>query len=847
MLRALRAVRLNPAGEPAASGNYRLLDYVESAGLSLEHIVLRVRDALARGRAMESLLRGQAGSVALVAAEDEDEDEEDRAEAEADQQGGDAGGGQGAAGPSGPGADLQDIVLSAGLPRGTYLGWNKMKPRLRARGGWMALIRRAARVGVFTEGEGRNTFGLPYPQAYPLLWGDWEAPEDAFYSIISSNLLIQPQLASLYQSIGTRVHMRLALRAITGAAGAFTQDGRAYLAGYDERTFVFAAADADIEQAARRRAPAPGVLEGSRAQRGQPVYRREQAPGPPGSSIVSMQGDCFEYCVADDSIGTSAAFSDRLVREFVVPSMRELPQPSMRNLVAAALERAGMGRHRVRLLATEMPVFHPFAMALPKGSARARFLQTQVDFVGLATPLEGRRAQLPGGLVIGEYKTFMEASKAGRPLPDSKAMKQAISNARMFEAMTGLRVSFCVVMVAARSRGQLGRAGPVIVQVLKLRHPGDTPLLESVASVLLEPLGKGSGLLYADAGVVAAFPDVSAFTKSWRDSAEEQQLPRTPHPADLVHLDSVSRMAIWGPQGRAGGGGGAADPRGGPTSPGNSSQGGGSEGGAPPSEPPSSGEEEAGRAVPTRRSKRQRRRRVIDSDPSSSSSESELGSDAPLASAREALQLPAEPNGGAWVADATLGRGAQFGVVYELQGSEPAVTEDPAPSRIPENYRLGARPSSSSSSSEGGKGGWDGPWKEGEEEDESEDSEYEVEEEEEESYEEEEVEEDEEEEESSEEEGGAVGVPFIGAGPTAFGADGTTWVRERAGPANTAHRRSLNAAVQDEVSTLLEKYDDPEGGEYRLIAALRRFDLDFTPVRPPSPSLQTSEPCFANT
>lgn len=122
----------------------------------------------------------------------------------------------------------------------------------------------------------------------------------------------------------------------------------------------------------------------------------------------------------------------------------------MTTLVRGAAKIPAATALKGHMLAVEVPVLHPFAM-FGKVGKRALFHQTQLDFVYHVSP---SRASDPfgrkGWLAVGEFKTLMETNNPRARVTSPDARTQAAHNAVLFELMTNVRVSYCVVLHLSR-------------------------------------------------------------------------------------------------------------------------------------------------------------------------------------------------------------------------------------------------------------------------------------------------------------------------------------------------------------------------------------------------------------
>jgi hypothetical protein len=94
----------------------------------------------------------------------------------------------------------------------------------------------------------------------------------------------------------------------------------------------------------------------------------------------------------------------------------------------------------------------------------------QLDFVAFTTVQEhdsdDEDEEQVGDLVVGEYKTIMEVSDSGaQSINVTQYMKQAVTGARMYEAMTGVTLNTRTLMTARA--GVWGQALAALAQLAR--------------------------------------------------------------------------------------------------------------------------------------------------------------------------------------------------------------------------------------------------------------------------------------------------------------------------------------------------------------------------------------------
>lgn len=219
-------------------------------------------------------------------------------------------------------------------------------------------------------------------KAYRFFHVEWRPPHDGLYFASRSSLLINAQMSSLYSTIGTRVHLRLALLSLCKKK---PSPGRSLVElSYDPAAMFFAPLEEHTMERER-------IFAKSRAARPYEVR-------PNGRRYI--QRLCYDFACEND---TAAQYADITY----MPTQDRSENSIQDILIAMFKKRFPKTNFTCGILGIEVPVFNPCAMfSKPKASRRCFFQQTQADFIAHVCEAESDR----GHIVMGDYKVLMETS-----------------------------------------------------------------------------------------------------------------------------------------------------------------------------------------------------------------------------------------------------------------------------------------------------------------------------------------------------------------------------------------------------------------------------------------------------
>lgn len=379
----------------------------------------------------------------------------------------------------------EDIISgSAAYPSTFFFGWSKMHFKLdrstaRSRFTFFKYAGGAiAEASQSHDGEGAA-------QLIEEVERTWTHPGDALYAVARSSLLLNVQLANTYSYIGTQAHLRLAISMVS--SGRERRDGRVQLDLYDPRRHVFAAAEGNLN------------LPDS------PFFKLH--------NVWRVQEDVYDFCMGgNDSI--YAKFTAPFASEPGQPPSAEVLERMFREMFREMEAPGGAGpAWGASVVSVEYPLINPWLMCKHKAtSRRCYFSQTQADFV-----LHVQPPGEPGFVLLGDFKTVMEVSSPD--VAKARNVQQVFANARIFEAMTGVRVRYGALVVATRRPEQT-----VYVIIMPLYTPDraierahgprvaeekaayDDLVRQSFFHALLDPFeGQDRRSIFADAGLVGVF------------------------------------------------------------------------------------------------------------------------------------------------------------------------------------------------------------------------------------------------------------------------------------------------------------------------------------------------------
>ena len=387
---------------------------------------------------------------------------------------------------------------TAGFPQSMCIPWSRMKSpvgikwkEIYAKTRFIAFsagnLNAPPDVDEFSYEDGPDTF---------FSMNAWEPNRDAFYTVIKSGLLINAQLSSLYSTVGTRGHLRVAARRLCQGHAARCGPGGSDLHDYvhmgkhDARTMFFAPAElAPMPRYSPYRV-VPSAEEGFQPMRG-------------------MSCDVFDFC-------------DSQERVFGLKQYTQLPNAHMEFMVqecVRALRRSNGekddGLLRATMCSVELPVLNPFLLqSRSDNDKRCVMVQSQADFVFHVTDLHTesdrsvRASQQRGRLVMGEFKLLMETNTPRSSVCNTKNIRQVMTNAYMLESMLNVRLSYGVIFYLTR-RGPLNdsRGADDVSRAYALAFPlhGENPYGEFTRHtdavferVMLDPLKSDGVALYTD-------------------------------------------------------------------------------------------------------------------------------------------------------------------------------------------------------------------------------------------------------------------------------------------------------------------------------------------------------------
>jgi len=344
--------------------------------------------------------------------------------------------------------------IYVGYPETWFVPWNKMRAAT-IKGAEWATWRSNVSMAVARYSAGTVTYDSSdnFADFKDDEFSGWTGPTDGLDRVFHSSLMNNVQLSSLYSTIGVRVHLRQAALALgvrnAPAGGAAFVNMRAEVG----RTIYFAPLD---------------------------VVRQDTYLRNPNRIEVQ----CARFCLAD--------YDADLV------SYAQHLEPT--DLAAAAFSQKLAAEHTCELIAVELPVLNPYLMFSKGIGRRFFFQQTQADFVARLVPV----GEENGPIVVGEYKTLMEANNPSARVDNTNNFRQVIAVARLFEAMTNLIVEYGVVIYYTRQN---------TAYVLTFKIPSGLGVNEAETEFngklfetsLLAPLDVGLRSLYTDSAHRAAF------------------------------------------------------------------------------------------------------------------------------------------------------------------------------------------------------------------------------------------------------------------------------------------------------------------------------------------------------
>lgn len=369
--------------------------------------------------------------------------------------------------------EVKNAVSLSAFPHGSFMGWSKMTVGTKL-DAWKTLSRSVA-LSRFSTSESNVQVQLDdadesaeqLAATTKALFDMWTPNVDGFYHVTQSSLLNNVQLASIYSGIGTMTHLRLACMALAspGQVGAQVQ-----LDKYNQNVMVFAAADD----------PKPGT------------------PYAASANGVSMDRECYNFCMAVDTSADYTLYTNAIYTRFIANGLNG-NAPDAQDMLPMLFEKMNNEPYRASIVAVELPLFNPFLMSSKAVSAKRCFLlQTQADFVVQMSRIGTNtdRTQDKGPIVMGEYKTIMENNSPRASVLSKRNIKQVVTNAHLFRAMTGISVDYGVIFIATRRPNKT-----VYALLFSLQ---DIPV-ELERATLLAPVGENNDVLYVDKNTFACF------------------------------------------------------------------------------------------------------------------------------------------------------------------------------------------------------------------------------------------------------------------------------------------------------------------------------------------------------
>lgn len=338
---------------------------------------------------------------------------------------------------------------------------------------------------------------------------------DPLYIISKSSMMNSAQLSGLYATIGSRNHFRLAAHALVGDLPAAPGNAPVSLARYTATGVFFA--------------PLLNPTE---------PYHRDNLGN------VTATNVWLEFARANDASLRYDQFTRFARDKFVLSETGE-------NILACAFSSYAGKTYDFELAGIEVPVFNPQCIFAHKKTFR--FFQTQADFVGLLTP----RAPEVGDteVVVGDYKFLMESNNPQSRVLNWKNVSQVLTNAMLFEKMTGVRPTYGALIYFTRREASEAyvlffplKDKPEVPKYIDKEEPFRNNILKFrklVEMRTLFTLSKKDGIcVYADDKRVAVFPEAHIKPLTFDDVKLKLKAPSAPKNAHLLSLRLLSETTF---------------------------------------------------------------------------------------------------------------------------------------------------------------------------------------------------------------------------------------------------------------------------------------------------------------
>ena len=268
---------------------------------------------------------------------------------------------------------------------------------------------------------------------------------DEFRSLVESSLLVRGQTSSLYSYLGSRAHFRASMllaKTTRMNDGKYATENEVLFGPHlTYGNLKYENLDRENESDLKFETLTDEVL-----------------PEVPQLGKLIMDSKMYKYLNAesDELIETTCKNYTKVLEKDGVEFHKRL-----RLSIARALRKGTGYNYEVseyQHIGTEIPIFNPHVMVKKTQDPdhRYRLVSTQADFIGIA------RAKLTEGLpqnflVMGEFKTLMEKDNAARRVTLDRTFFQVLTNAFLFEMMTGTCPDVVMVCFLQRRRRKYHR------------------------------------------------------------------------------------------------------------------------------------------------------------------------------------------------------------------------------------------------------------------------------------------------------------------------------------------------------------------------------------------------------